>query len=145
MRIFSFWFLNRFLRDFLVRVTFTLQFVRFSTSRFPNYNYWGIILLHTQIQKFSSILKWLRKNHEKSLCCSFFRDFPPKCRSTAFYAPRINRSDISTGNRAHQVLPLTIYHHLAPEKSESLLIKSRFFLWFTLYPQFEEFFYDQIR
>jgi hypothetical protein len=37
----------------------------------------------------------------KKSVLSFFFGFLPKCRSTAFYAPTIDRSDISTGDRAH--------------------------------------------
>ena len=144
MYIFSFSFFNRFSGDFLVAITLAFQFVSLSTSRLSKYNNCSIVLLDSKIQKFSSILKGLRKYHQKSLFCPFLWFFT-KMSLTVFYAPTIDRSEISTDDRARQVLPLMISRNFAPEKSESFLIKSQFFLSFTLYPQFEEFFYDQTR
>jgi len=97
----------------LLKLTFSFQFLRLLTSRFSNYNYWGIVLLYTKIQKFPSILSGIQKY-------SFVRILLPKCWSIAFYAPTSNHFDISTGDRGHPVLLPRISHNFVPwEKSST--------------------------
>ena len=102
--IFNSDFLPVFRQFSLLKMTFSFQFLRLLTSRFSNYNYWGIVLLYTKIQKFPSILSGIQKY-------SFVRILLPKYWSIAFYAPTSNHFDISIGDRAHQILPPRIFHN----------------------------------
>jgi hypothetical protein len=104
-----------------------LQFVRLTTSGFSNNSYWDIILLHTQIQKFSSILKGLRKYRKKSLFFPFFVVFDQNVTRPHFMHKQLVTLIFL------RVIKLIKFYHLrylfilTLEKGESRLIKSLFF------------------
>ena len=110
--IFNSDFLPVFRQFSLLKMTFSFQFLRLLTSRFSNYNYWGIVLLYTKIQKFSSTLSGIQKY-------SFVRILLPKYWSIAFYAPKSNHFDIPIGDRGHPVLLLRISHNFIPGEKSS--------------------------
>jgi len=91
-------------------MTFAFEFVGHQTFRFSNYTYWGIVFLYTKFQKFFSIVQGFLQYHKNCQSCPF----SPKCQSIAFDVPRSSRFDISTGNRAHQVLPSRVLQSFGP-------------------------------
>ena len=110
-----------------------MEFVRLTTSGFANSSYWDIIHLHTQIQKFSSILKGLRKYRKKSLFLPFLVVFYQNVTQPHFMHQVLVTLICLEGDWAHQILPPTRWVN-------HVWLNVDFFLSFALYPEFEELF-----
>ncbi len=81
-----------------------------NSSRVSNFIYRGTASLQTKFQKVFSILLGFLRYYKNCLIFTF----SPKCQLVAFHAATTNRSDIFTGDRAHQVLPPAILQNFGP-------------------------------
>ena len=125
--IFNSDFLPVFRQFSLLKVTFSFQFVRLLTSRFSNYNYWGIVLLYTKIQKFSSILSGVPKYHKK-VCFARFSVFYYQNVCQSHFMPQQAIALIFLPVIEHIKFYYLGYLTISPrENSQALLIKSHLF------------------
>ena len=94
-------------------MAFILQFVRLTTFGFSNNNYWYIILLHTQIQKFLSILKGFRKYRKKSLYGLIKRDLRDVFHRLATQKECVIESGHIMPDHVHMLISIPPKHSIA--------------------------------